>query len=180
MNNNENFEYFVIEEFLRKHNFKKTLDDYLEEIKEKNINYSYKNFSSSLDSNQNDAILNQIIKKNCKIILNNNNSTTNINIFHSNSNASISNENKNDSNLKKEEFKYLIKSRDSQNFENLEKIIENSLNNISTELNNKNNSNNKNKEPNIVDNLGNTIKSVNLFDSSSDVPEIIQKIIQVL
>ena len=37
MKDNENFEYFVIEEFLRKKNFTKTLEQFLEEIKEKNI-----------------------------------------------------------------------------------------------------------------------------------------------
>jgi predicted adenine nucleotide alpha hydrolase (AANH) superfamily ATPase len=63
MSDKENFEYYVVEEFLRKKNFTKTLNQFLEEKEEKNINYLNKNILSPLEFNQNETILNQLIKK---------------------------------------------------------------------------------------------------------------------
>ena len=62
MSYKENFEYFVIEEFLRKKNFIETLNTFSNEIKKNNINYLYDNFTS-FEFNQNETILIQLIQK---------------------------------------------------------------------------------------------------------------------
>ena len=59
----ENYEYFVIQEYLKKKNFPKTLLYFLKEIKEKNSDYNEQNFSSSEENKSNETILTQLIKK---------------------------------------------------------------------------------------------------------------------
>ena len=60
----ENYEYFVIQEYLKKKNFPKTLLYFLKEIKEKNSDYDEKNFSSFEENKSNGTLLTQLIKKN--------------------------------------------------------------------------------------------------------------------
>ena len=60
----EKYEYFVIQEYLKKKNFSKTLLNFLEEIKEKNSDYNEENFSYSKENKSNETILTQLIRKN--------------------------------------------------------------------------------------------------------------------
>ena len=130
--NLENFELFIIEDYLTKKKLNNTLENFLKEINKINDNYNFNNFSSS-KFDQNETVLKQILNGKNKIILNNNNSTTNINII--NSNSSLSNENKN-SKEKEEKLK--------NSNENIEKDLKNSSN----KLNNNNESDNEKEKIN--------------------------------
>ena len=150
---NENFEFFIVEDFIRKKELKNTLENFLVEIGKLNINYNFNNFPSS-KFNQNETILNQILKNKNKIILNNNNSTTNINII--NSNSSLGNENKNS------------KEKDDSKLKNSNENIEKDLKNSSNKLNNNNNNNNDNESENekekINENFDDVVRESTQFE----------------
>ena len=160
MKNNENFEYFVIEEFLRKKNFTKTLEQFLEEKKEKNIEYLHQNISSSF--NQNETILNQLIQK-----IDKNKNETDFNLLNINKvdniNNSIVNSNNNEhfdsefSDLRKEIKKNIndVDNDDDNNNIQDSKIYSKNSNNDNNNVND-NDNNNNNDHVNDNDNNNNS------------------------
>ena len=160
MKNNENFEYFVIEEFLRKKNFTKTLEQFLEEKKEKNIEYLHQNISSSF--NQNETILNQLIQK-----IDKNKNKTDFNLLNINKvdniNNSIVNSNNNEhfdsefSDLRKEIKKNIndVDNDDDNNNIQDSKIYSKNSNNDNNNVND-NDNNNNNDHVNDNDNNNNS------------------------